>query len=979
MRVLILDVDLYKNIGGGQTFYRKVIQDHPAIDFVYFTLSETGEASRPTNSSSVQLGAPPPLQKLPDQPFLPTAHQSALRRAMMFAQAVAGQSFDVIDVPDYNLVGPYLRRALSAHGVGFAGVAHSMHGVLSDSIGRDWATAGAQLLDLKELERAQFSVATVRYAISRRYAREWEMRSATQIHLLDPLTVLQKRDVLPATATNAPPELLVVGRRERRKGNDLAIEIAAWLDHRLHSGLVHIGEAGSAGGGLSSDDILTLMAAARGVPWRVEGPYPPEQLFARYADPVFGLFPVRYDTLNLAAFEALAMGVPVAISSRAGVCDHLDDLGVRYVELDPTRPEAAARAIEGSLRDYARARGRAIEDAKRLQGRFAPLDLRAIYEIAASARSQGAAAPVQPWSGDDIAPPSAHPRGYGRRLARHVWRVARNYEHRHRSRLRTVVPYGLIGSSLHGLAAFRSSLAFSHIDSLARASSGLPESSVAEIDAKIDFLARFDARSSGRALVFGEVARLERQRGEDLRAACYDIRCMRLAGRDVFDRLPHVLNALKAGDFGDVGESLETLYGAPSQPDRLLRLLEERAARLQSASPSIASAAARIEDRRGDTTAAGVARRSNGTPRVSVIVSVYNGGAKLERFLKLLARQTLADGRLELIVVDANSPEDELSRLVKVEPGLAGALAYVRTKERVTIQAAWNVALQLARAPYIAALGVDEALYPSALEKLAAQLDADPKLDWAMASSVVTDVTMDGELVRDKMLYERHDAERDMTFLDTTYVSWVGGLYRRDLHNRFGYYDEAFRAAGDTEFKMRVLPMLKVGFVPETLGVFFDYPDARASASVRAEIEDSLAWYAHRSPAGVRLMLSQHTTAQLLGIIGWCLGRRKCYSQTASTDVELGFAVSALLASRADAPPFALKLMEAFAAARDTLRGYDFATLRVARRALSRDAFASAWARHATALSEICGMPNGFEAFNDNRFQQHSWLWERSH
>jgi hypothetical protein len=356
-------------------------------------------------------------------------------------------------------------------------------------------------------------------------------------------------------------------------------------------------------------------------------------------------------------------------------------------------------------------------------------------------------------------------------------------------------------------------------------------------------------------------------------------------------------------------------------------------------------------------------------------VSLYDTGTQLRRFVELISRQTLVrKGLVEFIFVDAASPAPEQEMLEAAVEKHPLAFCYLRSSHRITIQAAWNLALEEARSDYVTCLGVDETLFPTGLEKLCALLDASPGTDWAMATSLVIDVDAAGGLVRDKMIYDRHDAHQDMTFLETTYVSWVGGLYRKSIHDRFGYYDPSFRCAGDTEFKMRVLPHLRVDFIGETLGEFLDYPSARATAGVTAEIEDQLAWYAHRTPAGAARLLAPLPTDRLVDLVQWCAGRRKCYATAPSSDLEFGTAASEILARRTDAPPGSQQVAQAFAAMLGDLRRHDALDLKT----LVPPSLAELdgqWRSQRALIKAWTGEVPSLEPIRDNRFEQHSWLW----
>ena len=40
----------------------------------------------------------------------------------------------------------------------------------------------------------------------------------------------------------------------------------------------------------------------------------------------------------------------------------------------------------------------------------------------------------------------------------------------------------------------------------------------------------------------------------------------------------------------------------------------------------------------------------------------------------------------------------------------------------------------------------------------------------------------------DVMKHVRDDAKKELTYLETCYTYWVGGMYRKSIHERFGYY-----------------------------------------------------------------------------------------------------------------------------------------------------------------------------------------------
>jgi glycosyltransferase involved in cell wall biosynthesis len=490
------------------------------------------------------------------------------------------------------------------------------------------------------------------------------------------------------------------------------------------------------------------------------------------------------------------------------------------------------------------------------------------------------------------------------------------------------------------------------------------ERTPAEIRAKAALYRGLLGTSVGRTSLYQAIGRLERLAGDELVAALYAVRAMRLDGGDTHGDLPWVLPALRRHGYAHEADAVAAMYGPPADRDGLCAaLLGEAFDRNRNAPAPCAFEA--YHD-----------RRDARAPLVSVIVSLYNAAPKLLTFLKALRPQTLLRaGRLELILVDSGSPADEFAPLR--HPAAADLpVLYVRTPERETIQTAWNRGVALARAPYLAFLGADETVTPTAYEELAAVLDARPEVDWVIADSLVTDVDAHGNPSQDVLAYDRRGYCADLVALETCYLSWVGGLYRKSLHDRFGYYDGSFRAAGDTEFKGRVLPFITTCHLPRMLGVFLNYPEERTTASPRAELEDLRAWYLHRTPAGIRRTFAARDVGELERAAARALGYRKSYCEHLSSDAEYAHAALEVLRGRApDSRMLALadgtaRLLAAYRAA-DRLPGMRDAPIRDNLLAAAR---AAAGVRDEHRRTEW--LPHAApEFFHDNRYEQHTHPW----
>ena len=1005
--VLIIEVDLFRSIGGGQTVYGALVRQRPDLDFYYLRRTEQPDAPRPPNAYALPLRDvyAEPVEPLADslRPFFDvfrTCMDIARSAADAHAAGSAPARFDVVDTPDYRYDGLFIRYALQAHGIGVGSVALALHGVLSSAFVGAWpwsGDAGRLFADLHLRERLQYRAADLRYGLSDAYVEALERRAPFAVNRLDPVAVIR-----PTTPTLSPvqdraPDIAFIGRKERRKGPDILLDALWWAPLGGWRELRLIGPDGENHQGAGSADPLAAVAAARGLSFRDEPALGQGALQALCRDKTLLVAPSRYDQFNLVALEGLLDACPTVVSRTTGVArwigDRLPALSSLVSDFGCDRSVALQLHAMGA--DYDRVRGDLAElldkaairpDVQSVAGVYAVGDggdarvqarLHAMAErFMLAGRFLERREQVRP-PADPIVLLGGAAALAGRRLDQARRRVGGGLQRRS-PRLSFGLAHPLLAVQRlgeHRLASGMGPSARSELGLIGsrpgviRRLVEMSERTDRQIEAKIGYLnVLASERRVDRARWFAELARLERLRGHVATAAAYDLRLMRWMGGDRFQALPRTLADLRVEGYAREAEVADALYGRPAElSERSEKLLAEQQRRWRHVPEQPWQA---FEDRRSDI-----------APKVSVVVSLYNAADKLPRFLAMLAAQTLVrSGAAEVVLVDSGSPADERSAFEATWAQTPFPVVYGRSAARETIQTAWNRGILLARGEHLAFLGVDEGLRPDGLERLSRALDAAPDADWAMADALVTEVDRRGVFARDVMAYDRDGYRQSFCYLDSTYLAYVGGLYRRNLHERFGFYDEDFRAAGDTEFKNRILPYIRTVRVPERLGVFNNYPDDRASQSPRAEIEDLRAWYLHRSEAGVGYAFAGAPESEVKGLLAACFDYRKCYSQARSTDLDLALNLARHLKRRSNGAEGGA-LAQALAAAAEDLRQLELWR--------TPDQGLRAQHRLATLIRRIEGgvgqagarfgvASTAVQVFNDNRYEQHHWSWSRA-
>ena len=692
MRVLLVASDLYKTSGGGQTVYKKLIESAPEIDFFYFRENETEEAHRPPNATALRLR---PVGELPlrlPPPSIGYVTQ-AFREADRVASSVAGQSFDIVDIPDFMTCGGALKVALANRGVKIGRLVLAMHGNISESIAMNWTGEGADsIFEQRFLERAQFSAADAIYAISPRYMREWQAIVQRDIHYIDPAHFASAQATIDAWRPPQPsrPSLYCVGRSERRKGNDLFVELVRWLDPSTFDIAAHIGDQ-DVSSPRSSAQRLADIAEARGIKVEYRPTLDREGLLKLFAASSILVLPVRYDLLNLIALDALFSGCPVAVSSKAGVCDYLDQFhpNLPYIKIDLDNLYASVPRIRDLVENY--------ESHRRLLHerliQYPPLpisrpDIGAVYEAIlagpACGQTMQLGLPLVEYESPPKPARAVDFKGVPRRsVLRKIYKARPRILQPSRKLIKAVarLVVGKISSSKSQY--FGDPRYFdTAVDSLQihrRLEQVSNQRELNQDALKERLLANYRNATSPlfRCNFWLDIARIERLRGNDLIAVAYELRVLRLLGDDRMGLLPRVSDTMRQHGFKQEADAAQAMFGDPVRADeRVYAFLQAAFERLKKNEEKPFQI---LDDRR------------SGSPRVAVIVSLYKAADKLSNFLTAIAQQTLVrQGKVEFILVDSGSPTKEREALEGFLRDNPLSVVYARSHARETIQAAWN-------------------------------------------------------------------------------------------------------------------------------------------------------------------------------------------------------------------------------------------------------------------------------------------------
>lgn len=210
--------------------------------------------------------------------------------------------------------------------------------------------------------------------------------------------------------------------------------------------------------------------------------------------------------------------------------------------------------------------------------------------------------------------------------------------------------------------------------------------------------------------------------------------------------------------------------------------------------------------------------------KVSIITSLYKGGKFIEQFMYEIVQQTIFD-QCELIIINANSPENEdvvIQRYVDIYPNII----YERLDYDPGIYGVWNMAINMAQGEYITNANVDDGLAYDCYEKFVNVLDANPDVDLVYADYYITNQPH-------QTFYTLHKKNAPKNVMPDFSIQALSEaclpnnhpMWRKSMHERYGYFDESFTSSGDYEMWVRAASQgAQFKRIPEPLGFFYFNP-----------------------------------------------------------------------------------------------------------------------------------------------------------
>lgn len=876
--LIIATNDPFSGIGGSETAYKNLRTYANNIEITVLTKQGT----KCLDDDKVQYlfyddhDVPiKKLQKKLTKEQLTTLPSLSLLHGYMLGQSIGkslqNKSFDIIEIQDFYHGLVFLKIILEQYHVTYDKIVLALHGSIKQSMGYRWNDKlilnDRSRKAIEFCDQVLFNAADVRYAISDFYIDALQKQQKEHYHKELPIQKLSEfaflkipnPHQLTAFGSNTLPNISFIGRFEKRKGPDTCLNLLNFIPKETYKDCFFIGTdlKERAKEPFVSEYILS-MANRRSIEIAKIQSLNYEELFEFYqSSPQVGLLPVRYDSFNLVAMELFLHGHPVVIGKNSGVYHYLKDklkVNFAFHGIDTKNYFQSENALKDLLVNYHSIRRQIIDYLKDNYTTFLDeqknVDLFRIYQTPKCNNF------------DEIRP-----------LLMQEYEACKKFEYCLNSSLFDLI-YKISAPIRKGLQRYL-------IDPI-KFFRNRKKINYEKLKNNSQFLKKtYETNPFLKPFFLKNIFLNSHLRSPDISVQIvYLCRLLRLnywEGQLVFQQISQLKNDPKLAKIHKELDLLRDIVENKSSENKIYSHLQSIYLSLKD-KPQYSPHEQLI------------LKNPSNSLKVSIIVSLYNVEIEeIEFFISHASHyHMLKERNAEIIFIESGSKNSLISHL-ETHPKLQNVCySIIRTSERETIQKAWNRGCLLAKGEYLVFLGVDEGLRFDALNLLADYLDSHPDVNWVMSDSIMQELDKDFDYVKDLMFFQRAPLNAANILFDCTYLTYVGGMYRKNLHD-YGYYDPSFMGAGDTEFKCRLFPYIKAGHIPIQLGFLYNFDKPRVTENHLVEIEDLRAWYVFRTPGGIKYLFEFMDETQLENIFLGMLQNRRAFSEENESDLFFAY------------------------------------------------------------------------------------------
>ena len=208
----------------------------------------------------------------------------------------------------------------------------------------------------------------------------------------------------------------------------------------------------------------------------------------------------------------------------------------------------------------------------------------------------------------------------------------------------------------------------------------------------------------------------------------------------------------------------------------------------------------------------------NKYPEISVIMSVYNEPEEyLIRSIESILNQTFKD--FEFIVI-LDNPKNEIARNIAKEYSLKDErIVFIKNEENIGLTKSLNKGISISKGKFIARMDADDISHPKRFEEQISFLNKNN--EYGLCGTKAYFIDENGKILKNVVstinnnLVSYEEIKRNIVKYNPFIHPSL--MFKKQILNEIGMYDENFRLAQDYDFLLRVCSKCKCQILPEKL------------------------------------------------------------------------------------------------------------------------------------------------------------------
>ncbi len=222
------------------------------------------------------------------------------------------------------------------------------------------------------------------------------------------------------------------------------------------------------------------------------------------------------------------------------------------------------------------------------------------------------------------------------------------------------------------------------------------------------------------------------------------------------------------------------------------------------------------------------------TPKVSVILPVYNANRYLRRAIESILDQSYQN--LEVIIIDDGSTDDSFKIIKHYADNDQRIIAI--TRDNLGLTHTLNEGLSIAEGIYVARMDSDDIAYSNRIEKQVRYLQKHPKVKLVGSSYLmINEHSLPIDYVNTPT---NHDTITSMLLDGSCPISHPTVLFCREAIHAVGAYRKGYESAEDLELWLRLTETSEVSNLPDILMKYRIHPKSISASNQDQQISNTI-------------------------------------------------------------------------------------------------------------------------------------------